>query len=88
MRAMGASPGHAGEAVPAALAEGAGPIGALTQFRPVTCGWDAQGRMRAEWVKNQGSGDFSGWARADGFVELEAGDAAWEAGRVAPLWRF
>ncbi|MEO6094792.1 MAG: molybdopterin molybdotransferase MoeA [Fibrobacteria bacterium] len=73
---------------PAALSQGAAASGKLTHFRPVTCGWDAEGRMRAEWVANQGSGDFSGWSKADGFVELGAGDAPWEAGRVVPLWRW
>ncbi|MDB5103741.1 MAG: hypothetical protein JWP91_1430 [Fibrobacteres bacterium] len=81
-------PGWAAGSMPAILASGAGPSGRLTQFRPVTCGWDAEGRMRAAWAGNQGSGDFSGWARADGFVELEAGDAPWEAGRLVPLWRW
>jgi molybdopterin molybdotransferase len=73
---------------PAVLAQGTAATGKLTHFRPVACRWDAEGRMRAEWVGNQGSGDFSGWAKADGFVELAAGDKPWEAGQVVPLWRW
>lgn len=75
-------------AIPAVLASASAPAGRLAQFRPVTCAWDAEGRLRAEWTGNQGSGDFSGWARSDGFVELAAGDGRWEAGRVVPLWRW
>ena len=81
---LGMAPG----AIPAVLASASAPAGRLTQFRPVTCAWDAEGRLRAEWAGNQGSGDFSGWARSDGFVELAAGDERWEAGRIVPLWRW
>lgn len=91
-RALGGHPGGiqgtAARAIPVVLASASAPSGRLTQFRPVTCAWDAEGRLRAEWAGNQGSGDFSGWARSDGFVELAAGDAPWEAGRVVPLWRW
>ncbi len=88
LRAMGAAEGNTGGAVPAVLAQGAAASGKLTQFRPVTCAWDAEGRLRASWAGNQGSGDFSGWAKADGFVELAAGNEPWDAGRMAPFWRW
>jgi molybdopterin molybdotransferase len=85
-RALGEPEGNLG-ATPVVLAEGAGASGALTRFRPVTCAWDAEGRLRARFVGNQGSGDFSGWSKAEGFVELGAGES-WEAGRVVGLWRW
>lgn len=76
------------EWVPAVLSQGAPAPGKLAQYRPVACGFDDEGRRTAEWVENRGSGDFSGWARADGFVELEPGDAAVEAGRKVRLWQW
>jgi molybdopterin molybdotransferase len=85
LRAQGA----AGEShMPALLAEGMGAPGKLTQFRPATFAWDGDGRLRAAWAANQGSGDFTGWARAHGFVEVPAGDAPVEAGSVLKAWRW
>ncbi|MDQ3002112.1 MAG: molybdopterin molybdotransferase MoeA [Fibrobacterota bacterium] len=75
------------DSTPAVLAQGTG-RGKLTQFRPVRVAWDAEGRLRATWTDNQGSGDFSGWARSDGFVEIEAGEGEMPAGSVARLWRW
>lgn len=85
LRAQGcASPTH----MPVALAEGMAAPGKLTQFRPATFAWDAEGRQRATWAANQGSGDFTGWARADGFVEVPAGAEAVAAGAVLRAWRW
>lgn len=62
--------------------------GSLTHFRPVTVKYGSDGRLRADFVVNQGSGDFSGWARADGFVELDAGDATITGGSSARFWSW
>ncbi len=74
--------------VPVVTAEAMGAPGKLTQFRPATFAWDEEGRMLAKWAKHQGSGDFTGWARAEGFVEIPAGDAAVPAGKVLRAWRW
>jgi molybdopterin molybdotransferase len=76
------------ESVPALLGEDAPPSGALTHYRPVVCVHDNDARLRARWVENQGSGDFSAWARADGFVELPAGPGDIKAGTKVRLWRW
>lgn len=44
--------------------------GSLAQFRPVRVTAGADGTLTAAFVANRGSGDFSGWAQSDGFVEL------------------
>jgi molybdopterin biosynthesis enzyme len=37
-------------------------------------------------MPNQGSGDFTAWGRAQGFVEVPAGDAPVAAGTVLRAW--
>ncbi len=76
------------ESMPAVLAEDAPPSGPLAHFLPVACSYDTEGRLKARWVENQGSGDFSAWARADGFVELGAGNDEVKAGTRVRLWRW
>lgn len=83
-----AQSGGGEESVPAVLEQGADAPGRLTRFRPVTCRYDEEGRLSARWVENRGSGDFSAWARADGFVELPAGEEAVQAGRRVRFWRW
>ncbi len=61
------------------------PSGSLTHFRPVRLHREADGAWRAEFISNQGSGDFSAWACADGFVEL---DPATLTPAYVPCWRF
>jgi molybdopterin molybdotransferase len=85
LRAAGAD-ARAFEPVPCALAEGAGAPGRLTQFRPATFAWGGDGRLTARWVANQGSGDFTAWGRAQGFVEVPAGETAVEAGALLKAW--
>jgi molybdopterin molybdotransferase len=69
----------------AVLAEGAKISGTLSQFRPVSVAPDAEGRLVASFAANQGSGDFSGWSKSDGFVELAAGRDVMQ-GEVAPYY--
>jgi molybdopterin molybdotransferase len=82
--AMGGAPEPALRAV---LEEAAPAPGTLTQFRPVTVRPRQDGVLAAAFVSNQGSGDFSGWSRCDGFVELAAGESL-PAGSAVPvhLW--
>jgi molybdopterin molybdotransferase len=68
--------------VPAVLATDTGAPGKFVQFRPVLVSHDQEGRLRTTYVTTQGSGDFSGWARSDGFIELPAGDAPLVAGSM------
>lgn len=82
-RAMG---GSAEAPVFAALERDSPAPGGLAHFRPVTVASGSDGRLRASYVVNQGSGDFSGWARADGFVELAAGAEAVPAGGMVRFW--
>ena len=70
--AMGGAPEPALKAM---LEEEAPAPGTLTQFRPVTLRTMESGALGAAFVTNQGSGDFTGWARCDGFVELAAGES-------------
>jgi molybdopterin molybdotransferase len=87
--ALGRALGWTGdESVPAVLAQSASAPGRLTHFRPVTFSFDDEGRLSARWVDNQGSGDFSAWARADGFVELPAGEDEVRAGTKVRAWRW
>lgn len=79
-RAMGAG---AGEALWARLDQTAPAPGKLTQFRPVTLRSGMDGCLRAAWVENQGSGDFSGWARSDGFAELPPAEMGGEPNRMS-----
>jgi molybdopterin molybdotransferase len=84
LRAMGAE-----ERVFAPLpcvAEALPPPGRLTQFRPATFAYDPDGRLRAAWMPNQGSGDFTAWGRAQGFVEVPAGEAPVAAGTPLRAW--
>lgn len=70
--AMGGAPEPALKAV---LEEEAAAPGSMTQFRPVTVRSLESGALGAAFVSNQGSGDFTGWARCGGFVELAAGES-------------
>lgn len=73
----------------ARLAEGAPATGAFTLFRPVRTRLAEDGAVEAAFAATQGSGDFSGWARCDGFVELPAESGPLSAGtlvRYVP-WR-
>jgi molybdopterin biosynthesis enzyme len=85
LRAMGAE-ARAYAPVPCVLAEGMPAPGRLTQFRPATFAYGEDGRLQASWMANQGSGDFAAWGRAQGFVEVPAGEAPVEAGTVAKAW--
>jgi molybdopterin biosynthesis enzyme len=60
--------------------------GRLTHFRPATFAFDPDGRLRASWMPNQGSGDFTAWGRAQGFVEVPAGEVPVAAGTVLKGW--
>ncbi|HKP97904.1 MAG TPA: molybdopterin molybdotransferase MoeA [Fibrobacteria bacterium] len=87
--ALGRALGWTGEeSVPAALEQGMAAPGKLAQFRPVICAHDEEGRLSARWVDNQGSGDFSAWSRADGFVEIPAGEEEARPGRRVRFWRW
>ncbi len=46
----------------------------LTHFIPVRVSIDEQAVFSAEVIDNQGSGDFINFAKADGFIEIPAGD--------------
>ena len=80
--AMGGAPDPVLRAV---LEEPAPAPGTLTQFRPVSVRPLESGALGAAFVSNQGSGDFSGWSRCDGFVELAAGESL-PAGSPVPLY--
>lgn len=84
--AMGAPAAVAGS-FPVAVDAIAAP-GKLTQFRPAAFAWDEDGRMRARWIANQGSGDFTGWGRAEGFVEVPAGQTDIPEGTLLRGWRW
>jgi len=60
----------------------------LTQFRPVAFRPGTDGKTGAFWIGNQGSGDFSGWGKSEGFVELPPGEAGREPGIVARAGRW
>lgn len=60
--------------------------GKLAHFRPAVFSWGEDGRLRARPVPNQGSGDFTAWGRAEGFVEVPPGDAPTPAGAVLRAW--
>jgi molybdopterin molybdotransferase len=87
MRSMGAAE-SAFAPIPCVAAEAIPAPGRLTQFRPATFAWGEDGRLRATWVANQGSGDFTGWSRAQGFVEIPAGETAVPAGTVLKAWMW
>lgn len=87
MRSMGANE-NAFAPVPCATAEAMPAPGRLTHFRPATFAFGEDGRLRASAVANQGSGDFSGWGRAQGFIEIPAGDKAVEAGTLVKAWMW
>lgn len=80
--AMGGAPEPQLRAV---LEEPAPAPGSLSQFRPVSVRSLESGALGAAFVSNQGSGDFSGWSRCDGFVELAAGESL-PAGSAVPLY--
>ncbi len=80
--AMGGAPEPLLRAV---LEEPAPAPGSLSQFRPVSVRPLESGALGAAFVSNQGSGDFSGWSRCDGFVELAAGESL-PAGSAVPLY--
>jgi molybdopterin molybdotransferase len=85
-RAMGLPPNGFNGTARAILPTGAPAPGNLCNFRPVTVTCDEEGRKLAAFAPNQGSGDFSGWARSDGFVELAAASEAVPAGAAVPLY--
>jgi molybdopterin molybdotransferase len=85
LRAAGADE-RAFAPAPCALAEGMQAPGRLTQFRPATFSWGEDGRLKASWMANQGSGDFTAWGRAQGFVEVPAGDTPVAAGTILKAW--
>jgi molybdopterin molybdotransferase len=84
MRAMGADD-RAFAPVPC-VAETLPAPGRMTHFRPATFAFIPDGRLRARFMPNQGSGDFTAWGRAQGFVEVPAGDAPVAAGTVLRAW--
>jgi molybdopterin molybdotransferase len=84
MRAMGADE-RAFAPVPC-VAETLPAPGRMTHFRPATFAFIPDGRLRARFMPNQGSGDFTAWGRAQGFVEVPAGDAPVAAGTVLRAW--
>jgi molybdopterin molybdotransferase len=84
MRAMGAEE-RTFAPVPC-VAEALPAPGRLAHFRPATFAFDGEGRLRASWMPNQGSGDFTAWGRAQGFVEVPAGEAPVAAGTVLKAW--
>lgn len=86
LRALGAPESEAGP-IPVA-AEACKAPGRLTHFRPATFAYGADGRLRATWAAHQGSGDFTGWARAAGFVEAPAGEADIADGTLLRAWRW
>lgn len=85
LRSMGAEE-RAFAPIPCVTAEAIPAPGRLAHFRPAVFAWGEDGRLRASWVANQGSGDFTGWGRAQGFVEVPAGEAAVPAGTILRTW--
>jgi molybdopterin molybdotransferase len=69
----------------ARLEAGAPATGSLAHFRPVRAAAGPDGSLLAAFAENQGSGDFSGWARCDGFVELAAEAGPWAPGSGVPF---
>ncbi len=59
----------------------------LTQFQPVRVTEIGKGIRSVRKVGNQGSGDFSAWAVADGFVETPPGPSLL-AGTYVRFWRW
>ena len=55
----------------------------LTGFIPVRLDWTAEGRVYAEPMETNTSGDFSSLAASDGFIELPEGDDVFAAGFAA-----
>jgi molybdopterin molybdotransferase len=62
--------------------------GNLTHFRPAKISPLPDGRLQASMVVHQGSGDFSGWAQSDGFLELPAGETPLAAGTAVRFWSW
>ncbi len=84
-KAMG---GKASMPMMAALDHDVPAPGNLTHFRPATILHTLDGSLHATLVAQQGSGDFSGWAKSDGFIELVPGDALLTAGSVVRFWSW
>ena len=68
----------------AALAEAVSFKPALTCFLPVTISGDENGRRLAAPVATNTSGDFTALGGTDGYVELNANESEFSAGRVVP----
>jgi molybdopterin molybdotransferase len=60
----------------------------LTLFLPVRLGHGDDGTFVAEPKPTHGSGDFSGLAPTDGFIELPADEHRFARGSTRPLYRW
>jgi molybdopterin molybdotransferase len=61
---------------------------ALTYFLPVQLSFNSEGQRLAIPVKLNGSGDFAGLVKGDGFIELAAEQDEFSAGTVCKLYRW
>lgn len=59
---------------------------ALTYFLPVRLAAEPDGRLLAHPLPGSGSADFANLIDADGFLELPAGQSAFNAGEAFRLW--
>ena len=58
----------------------------LTYFLQVKLNISEEGKILAEAIKGNGSGDFSSITEADAFIELPSDKSSFKAGEVYKIW--